>query len=220
MRDPRIILGVFLGLLVGGLLGPSEARHQGHLNSDCDGALRELVIQYVPEAKGMVTRACRDFLRQLPPGVTVRVVCPKEEHFADFARHIGRVDCRLEPIFVGHPMTCWSRDRWIGVREGDVTRLLLPSVEYGAGASPRRRAPAIRSSRSSSTPKMGRKISAFSGNTSRAKMTKRVMSSGISGISLRAPAAWAGVAAMALSAMTRATAVLGWALTWVSSSLS
>ncbi len=122
-----------------GVNRPSAARPVGRLLSDCDGGLREIVIQYVPEAAGTVSRAYRALLRQLPRDVTVHVVCPEEDDFADLVGRVGRGDCRLKPILVGHPMTCWSRDRWLAVREGNATRLLLPSVEYAEGLWPRRR---------------------------------------------------------------------------------
>lgn len=131
MRDRRVVLGVVLGLVAGGAMvvsggaaGPRAAGHEvRRLLSDCDGALDELVIHYVPEAAPIVATAYRDFLGALPADVTVRVVCPDGAAFDDLVRRVGNVDCDLAPVVTGHAMTTWSRDRWLAVAgaEGPVT---------------------------------------------------------------------------------------------------
>lgn len=139
MRDPRILLGVLLGVLGGGLLYPTAARPPARLYSDGDGALREIVIQYVADAAPIVTRAYRDFLGALPARVTVRVVCPETADFEDLRRHVGPVSCGLEAVLVHHEMTGWARDRWLALDTGDAATLLLPCVEQGEALWPLRR---------------------------------------------------------------------------------
>jgi hypothetical protein len=148
--DRRIRLGVVLGLagavLALSLRGVGSARiveppKHGPVLSDCDGAIRELVIQYVPEAAPIVETAYREFLGQLPPEVTVHVVCPDRAAFDDLLERLGDVACRLNPVFTYHSMTCWSRDRWLAFEPhqlGGPVVLLSPREEDGAGAWPRR----------------------------------------------------------------------------------
>ena len=144
---PKLI-GVVIGLcLAAGVTAmtergwPSAESATGPLLSECDGAIRELVIQYTSEAAPIVERTYRDFLAQLPADVTVRVVCPNREAFDDFLRRTGRVSCTLRPIIAGHAMTCWARDRWIALApersKGPMT-LLLPRAESGADLWPQR----------------------------------------------------------------------------------
>jgi len=139
-----MVLGVGIGLAVAAAVlsvsdGGGPVAH-GPVLSDCDGALREVVIQYVPDAAPIVTDACRDFLAQLPDGVTAWMVCPNRKAFDDFRGRIGATACTLRPVIVGHPITSWSRDRWLCLGPGDdgVSRLLSPRGEMGAGVWPAR----------------------------------------------------------------------------------
>ncbi|HUT32828.1 MAG TPA: agmatine deiminase family protein [Planctomycetota bacterium] len=150
--DRRKALGVFLGVAVGAaglslrdrVQSGRVARVAGPLLPDCEGALRELVIHYVPAAAPIVERAYRDFLPQLPADVTVHVVCPDQAAFDDLRSRVGPVPCTLSPVVVGHAITCWSRDRWLalgqvtgGTRVPPVT-LLSPRAEDGAELWPAR----------------------------------------------------------------------------------
>ncbi len=141
--DARIAIGLVLGLAgLPSLLPPfrdAPPRH-GPLLPDSDGALEEIVIQYVPPAADIVTTAYREFLGGLPATVTVRVVCPDRDAFDDLARRMGTVACGLEPVLTGHPMTTWARDRWLALstRGGKGTLLLCPAVEAGEEVWPAR----------------------------------------------------------------------------------
>ncbi len=140
--DRRIASGVVLGLTVAVASFPATPQRPGHgpLLSECDGAIRELVIQYVPEAKPTVGAAYRDFLIALPAEVTVRVVCPDRAAFDELRTIIGPVACRLEPVVTGHAMTCWARDRWLalGPAAKGPTILLSPAAEDGEEVWPAR----------------------------------------------------------------------------------
>ena len=82
--------------------------------SECDGAIREIVIHYVPEAAEIVVPTYRDFLRQLPGDVVVRVVCCNRAAFDDLAARVAPTKCTLSPVIVDHPITGWSRAEWLG----------------------------------------------------------------------------------------------------------
>ncbi|MHC5057617.1 MAG: hypothetical protein ACYTKD_23330 [Planctomycetota bacterium] len=147
MRDRRVALGVAIGLVAGGAMvvsggapGPTAAsRDVCTILSDCDGALGELAIHYVPGAAPIVAKAYREFLGALPADVTVRIVCPDRPAFDDLARRVGDVCCRLEPVVTGHAMTAWSRDRWLALAGVDGRIMLLtPAEEDGAALWPAR----------------------------------------------------------------------------------
>lgn len=145
--DWRVRLGIVLGLAGAAALvavprrppAPSVPAH-GPLLSDCDGALEELVVHWVPEAAGIAEVAYRQFLGQLPPQTTVHVVCPDRAAFADLRSRLGPLSCRLVPVCTGHPITCWSRDRWLALApaEGGPAVLLAPASEEGAAVWPQR----------------------------------------------------------------------------------
>jgi hypothetical protein len=114
-------LGIVLGLagaagvlaLAGraGTPGPQG----GFLVSDCDGPLRELVIHYTLQAAPVTGPIFKQFLTQLPAGVTVHVVSPGRAAYDDLAARVGTLRCRLAPVVVGHEITGWSRDRWLAL---------------------------------------------------------------------------------------------------------
>ena len=148
MRDWRVRWGVIAGVCAAAVViaaehtrGRGAAVGGGALVSDCDGAIEELVIQYVPEAAEAVATAYAEFLSQLPGDVTVHVVCPEAAAFEDLAGRAGIVECRLSPILAGHPMTAWARDRWLALapvgRSQPVT-LVTPREEAAASVWPAR----------------------------------------------------------------------------------
>jgi hypothetical protein len=146
----RVLLGVLLGLVasaavlsvfdgIGG--GSPEGAPRGPLLSDCQGTIRELVMHYVREAAAVVGPTHREFLSQLPTGVTVYVVCPDRAAFEDLRARLGPTRCRLSPVVVGHPITVWSRDRWLALapaEEGGPITLLSPRGELGGEIWPAR----------------------------------------------------------------------------------
>jgi len=138
----RIAVGVVIGLAAGAVIlalvpphaapPPPSLPEAGPVLPDCDGALGELVIQYLSSAADIVTPTYRDLLRQLPADVIVHVVCPGRADFDDLTRRVGPVKCRLSPILVGHAITAWSRDRWLALAPaaaGRPTVLLAPRAE-------------------------------------------------------------------------------------------
>ncbi|HEY5911678.1 MAG TPA: hypothetical protein VJA21_13845, partial [Verrucomicrobiae bacterium] len=129
-RWPHII-GVFLGLIIAACflaLAGGRERHpapSGPVLSECDGHLRELVIHYEPSAKSIVAPVYRQLLAVLEAEITVHVVCPSRAAFDDLVAAVPERRCRVKPIVVQHPMTTWSRDRWLAFapvsRTGPVT---------------------------------------------------------------------------------------------------
>lgn len=141
-------VGIVVGLAAGGILlaltGTQEnrAKTSGHILSECDGRMSEVVIHYEPSSKQIVSTVYREFLAALDANVTVNVVCPDGPAFDDFVTVVGEVRCPLNPILVHHPMTTWSRDRWVALehpssRDGAVT-LLSPRGETGSAVWPAR----------------------------------------------------------------------------------
>jgi hypothetical protein len=136
----RLVLGVALGLAgSAGVLslydgGPPQAAPAGPLLSECDGTLREVVMHYTEDSAAVVAPTYQTFLRQLPREVAVHVVCPSRQAFDDLVARVGTVECGLSPVVVGHPITAWSRDRWLALGspgERNVS-LLRPRAEDGA----------------------------------------------------------------------------------------
>jgi len=149
MQRWRIGLGVVIGLACAAIVlvvvGNRQVQapvqtNRGPVLSDCDGTIRDLVIHYVPDAERIVVPTYRDFLRQLPADVTVHVVCPQRGDFDALAAALGSVPCSLRPVIVSHPMTFWSRDRWLalGPSAGGPVTLWCPRGEEGAEIWPAR----------------------------------------------------------------------------------
>ncbi len=146
----RVPLGVLIGLVVSAAVlslydGHGGETHTGEnrgpLLSDCGGPIEALVMHYTSDAAEVVGTAYRDFLGQLPEGVTVYVVCPQQADFDDLRARVGAARCVLEPIVVEHPITPWSRDRWLALTPKDEsapTTLLCPRGEMGAQVWPAR----------------------------------------------------------------------------------
>ncbi len=143
----HVVLGVFLGLVAsvgvlsfyhGGNGPPGVA--DGPLLSDCGGTIRQVVIHYNADAADVVLPTYRDFLRQLPAGVTAYVVCPDKAAYRDLIARVGPTHCALSSVIVGHPITAWSRDRWLALGGSGEQRtvLLCPRGEDGAGVWPQR----------------------------------------------------------------------------------
>ena len=104
----------------------------GPILSECDGHFRELVIHYEPSARAIVGPVYREFLAAIEGDVTVHVVCPSPSAFEELVSTVGRVRCRLRPVVVHHPMTTWSRDRWVALAPdavGGPTTLWSPRGE-------------------------------------------------------------------------------------------
>jgi hypothetical protein len=143
----QTLVGILIGLLSGtailALTGSPERRPvpSGPILSECDGHLRELVLQYEPAAKAVVAPVYHDFLCALDRDVSVHFVCPDRAAFDEFVAAVGPVPCRVAPILVGHPMTAWSRDRWVALTPpaaGAATTLWSPRGEAGEEVWPAR----------------------------------------------------------------------------------
>ena len=143
----QTMVGVIIGLVAsGGLLaltGSPERRPVpcGPILSECDGHLRELVLHYEPSAKEIVAPVYRDFLGALNSDVRVHIVCLDRPAFDDLVATVGPLQCRVSPIFAGHPITTWSRDRWVALTPtvaGAATTLWSPRGEAGQEVWPAR----------------------------------------------------------------------------------
>lgn len=134
-------IGILVALIAIDLLpSPRAEKASRAMLSECDGAIARLVIQYV-SGDTIARPVYQSFLPQLPSDVTVHVVCPDSESFEELATSVGKVQCTLRALVVNRPMTVWSRDRWLAVREAgdrDVMTLLAPRHEAGAEIWPER----------------------------------------------------------------------------------
>jgi hypothetical protein len=137
-----ICVGVAAAVAVISLNGGRVATIQPHgpMISECDGRIGSIVIQYVRGAD-FATPIYRQLLLALPADVHVYAVCPDQNSFDELKRGVGASAVRLEPILTGHPMTAWSRDRWIALapaRFQTSVTLLAPCAENGAEIWPQR----------------------------------------------------------------------------------
>src|SRR5256885_14661502 len=133
LRFPHI-LGIVIGLACATLLLSSISGRQsprlvtGAMMSECDGALREIVIQYISGAQNVVP-VYRDFLPLLARDVIVDVLVPDTAAFNELRSELPAISCTLRPIVTNHPMTAWSRDRWVTLlptHAAEPTTLLSP----------------------------------------------------------------------------------------------
>ena len=130
-----IAMGLAIGFALVAMLDLHRARElpaSGPVLSECDGHLRELVIHYDPAAKEIAGPVYREFLAALEADITVRAVCPSRAAFDELTGTVGPVKCRLAPVLVDHPITTWSRDRWIALApaaDGGPTTLWSPRGE-------------------------------------------------------------------------------------------
>src|SRR5256885_13888283 len=117
LRFPHIF-GILIGLTCATLLLSSISGRQssrpvtGAMMSECDGALREIVIQYTSGAQNVVP-VYRDFLPLLASDVSVDVVVPNASSFDELRSALPAVSCRLRPTVAAHPTTAWSPGRWV-----------------------------------------------------------------------------------------------------------
>jgi peptidyl-arginine deiminase len=89
----------------------------GAMISECDGRIRSVAIQYVAGAD-YASNVYSQLLRQLPVDVTVYALCPDEQAFGELQSRLGSESGRLVKIITHHPMTAWSKDRWVSLRAG------------------------------------------------------------------------------------------------------
>jgi hypothetical protein len=133
-----IALGLGIAVGISSFVGNGGASLSGPVLSEYDGHLRELVIQYEPSARDIVLPVYRQFLPLLESDVTVYVVAPSEAAFAAVVEAAGPLRAALRPIVVDHPMTAWSRDRWLALEGSNVVTLWSPRGENGADLWPER----------------------------------------------------------------------------------
>lgn len=141
----QTIAGVIVGILAGGtilaLIHEPPRRETGPVLPESSGRIRELVLHYEPQARGIVATAYREFLAQLDQDVTVHVVCPDAAAFDDFQKLVGSTACRVSSIVTKHPITTWSRDRWVPsmpTTPGGTTTLWMPRAEAASELWPAR----------------------------------------------------------------------------------
>jgi len=147
MRYVNAILGVMLGLAivwgVGRWVGSPHASPSpaGPMMAEFGPPLRTIVVHHVAGSDATLS-VIRAFISHLPAEARVCVVCPDDASFAEFREVVALPDERVIPAIVNHPITPWSRDRWVALlphERGSRTVLLHPFEEAAADAWPARR---------------------------------------------------------------------------------
>ncbi|MEI8196380.1 MAG: hypothetical protein WCI73_10765 [Phycisphaerae bacterium] len=136
-----ISVGLLLAALIAGWIRPRPGPvATGPMLADRGGAIRTAVIQFVAGSDAVLP-VYREFLGQLPAEVTVYAACPEPADFDILRSAVGSVQCQLRAVYTHHPMTAWSRDRWVALHpptpDGPIT-LLAPRGESGANIWPTR----------------------------------------------------------------------------------
>jgi len=93
------------------------------------GPIEELAIQFHREGSEPFLVAYEDLFAALRPATRVRVVVSDAEDRRVFERARSRwpgPGPRVRYVLTGHPITCWIRDRFAVVEEGDRSVLLAP----------------------------------------------------------------------------------------------
>ncbi|HUB24864.1 MAG TPA: agmatine deiminase family protein [Tepidisphaeraceae bacterium] len=140
-RAVGIAAGLLAALVVLTISRPaSHALVTGPIISECDGRIAAVAIQY---SSGSLFAAgiFRQFLVSLPSDVRVYALLPDEPSLDELKGQLGPLAFRVIPILTHHPMTAWSRDRWIALlplRPGGPTTLLAQRGELGAQIWPQR----------------------------------------------------------------------------------
>ncbi|MGA2497327.1 MAG: hypothetical protein ABSH20_06280 [Tepidisphaeraceae bacterium] len=138
LKLSAILLGLLAAIAVVVPMRPHTGIPRGDILSDCDGQIRTIAINYVAGAD-FAADVYHSFLPQLPADVRVLVICPDENVFAELRTRVGPIAAELEPVIVNHPMTPWSRDRWVTLRRNPGAVLLLSSSEEGSEIWPQRK---------------------------------------------------------------------------------
>src|ERR1044071_7733552 len=136
MRPP-VILGGFIGVATALLvIGYATARapERRTMLPDHGGRVRAVVMQYNRESQ-YVLPVYRDYLKHQGADVTAYIACPAADDFKELRELLGSDagQAKMVPVYTGHEMTAWSRDRWValvGEKTGRLT-VLSPKGENG-----------------------------------------------------------------------------------------
>lgn len=138
-----LLLGLGLALLAGGWLGLGQQEPElptGQLLSDCEGPIRQVVIQYHPDGLDIVATPYQQFLSKLRKDIEVIVVVQDKNAWQHFQQEVGDFGSRVRPCFTGVENSCWSRDRWIALADQQTTWLVASREEQAANQWPIRAA--------------------------------------------------------------------------------
>ncbi|MBI5500810.1 MAG: hypothetical protein HY907_11250 [Deltaproteobacteria bacterium] len=130
-RSLAVAAGIAAGIAAAAALGGFEADPappRPRIVPDSGGAIRELLVHWVPAHADLVLPTYRDLRAALDDDVVVRVAVDRAEDFDDFVRRVGEggVPPRLEPVVVGRPITIWSRDRFATAELSGRPLLVVP----------------------------------------------------------------------------------------------
>ena len=135
-----IIIGLAAALFV--ISHVSRAQPQPPMLPDEGPAIRAAVLQY-SHGSDFVVPVFRQYLAYQSANFTAYLACPEESDFSEIRALLGDLACTLIPVYTHHPMTAWSRDRWVALQPltpgtpGPIT-LLSSKGELGAEVWPQR----------------------------------------------------------------------------------
>jgi hypothetical protein len=139
------VAGIGLGLLAAAVVaGIVSSRRvvatEGPMLPDCGGKMKSAVMQYAGGSQ-FVLPVYKKFLSECPAEVEIILACPDAAALEEMKGGVGPIRQKVTPVFTGHTMTAWSRDRWVALlpREaGKATTLLSPAVNGDPVAWPQR----------------------------------------------------------------------------------
>ena len=103
----------------------------GPMLGEHDGSIQSLVMQYTAGAQ-FVWPVYRQFLNWQMPALKCTSPAPVPPTLPSCAAALGPLPCALIPIYTGHVMTAWARDRWVELlpaAPGAPVTLLAPQGE-------------------------------------------------------------------------------------------
>jgi hypothetical protein len=138
MKPPRaptlvgMAVGLVAALLVLGYASMQRTQVLPAMLSDEGGRIQAVVMQYATGSQ-FVAPVFQQYLGYQSADVKVYFACPGPEDFAEIRKLVGPVACQILPVYTGHVITAWSRDRWVALHSpvSNLVTLLSPKGENG-----------------------------------------------------------------------------------------
>jgi len=140
-RGPTLLgtaLGIAAAMLVLGYFNARAATPRPAMFPDAGGRVRAVVMQYA-RGNDAVIPVFQQYLNYRSSDLTVYMVCPEPADFQEISARL-RTAATLLPVYTHHPITAWSRDRWVALAPAShlPVTLLAPKGEQGADGWPQR----------------------------------------------------------------------------------
>jgi hypothetical protein len=142
-RGPAVLgaaIGIAAAMLLLGYMNARASAPRPVMFPDSGGRVRGAVMQY-SRGNDAVVPVFQQYLSCQDSDLTVYMVCPEAADFAEISTRLPACRARLVPVYTHHPITAWSRDRWVALEPltpGKSITLLAPKGEQGADVWPQR----------------------------------------------------------------------------------